>query len=105
MKLRGTILASASHSTAVPRALRIIFWGRLRMPWRLPAKDAITLPEPEIRKRFFAPDLFFSLRSDKRSVGKEGYSKFISCWSPYHSTKQSKTSPLYSHYQSFYYTR
>src|SRR3546814_13733385 len=46
---------------AAPRAPRIIFWGRLRMPWRLPAWPIMTLPEPERRKRFLAPDLFFSL--------------------------------------------
>src|SRR3546814_7401593 len=46
---------------AAPRAPRIIFWGRLRMPWRLPAWLIMTLPEPERRKRFLAPDLFFSL--------------------------------------------
>src|SRR3546814_9782977 len=46
---------------AAPRAPRIIFWGRWGVPWRLPAWPIMTLPEPERRKRFLAPDLFFSL--------------------------------------------
>src|SRR4029077_9698267 len=47
--------------TPVPRNWRICFLVRLIMPWRLPAEAYITLPVPVTLKRFFAPDLVFSL--------------------------------------------
>lgn len=45
----------------VPRAVRIIFWGRLRMPWRLYATFMRTFPVAVVRKRFLAPDFVFNL--------------------------------------------
>src|ERR1700681_4105459 len=56
-----TILASLSHSTMVPRALRTNLAVRLIMPWRLPWAATFTLPVPVILKRFLAPLLVFSL--------------------------------------------
>ena len=52
---------SVLNITLVPRSWRICFLVRLIMPWRLPAEAYITLPVPVTLKRFFAPDLVFSL--------------------------------------------
>src|SRR3954471_23138904 len=52
---------SALNITRVPRCWRICFLVRLIMPWRLPAIADFTLPLAVILKRFFAPDLVFSL--------------------------------------------
>src|SRR5690242_204068 len=52
---------SVLNSTAVPRCSRICLVVRLIMPWRLPDCWYFTLPVPVILKRFFAPDLVFSL--------------------------------------------
>src|SRR2546430_5617362 len=56
-----TILASLSHSTMVPRALRTNLAVRLIMPCRLPWAATFTLPVPVILKRFLAPLLVFNL--------------------------------------------
>ena len=52
---------SAALRIIVPRAWRFIFCGRLRIPWRLKATLARTLPVPVNRKRFLALDFVFSL--------------------------------------------
>jgi len=51
---------SDSSIIVVPRALRIKRLVRLRIPWRLPAWEAITLPVAEKRNRFLQPDLVLS---------------------------------------------
>src|SRR2546423_15250440 len=52
---------SVLNSTSTPRNWRICFLVRMIIPGRLPAWDASTLPVPVTLKRFFAPDLVFSL--------------------------------------------
>src|SRR2546423_4118913 len=52
---------SVLNSTSTPRNWRICFLVRMIIPGRLPAWEASTLPVPVTLKRFFAPDLVFSL--------------------------------------------
>src|SRR3954469_2093645 len=56
-----TLSASVLNRVAVPRRLRICFLVRLIIPCCLPDWAYMTFPVPVILKRFFAPDLGFSL--------------------------------------------
>src|SRR6476660_6773716 len=73
---------SVLNITPVPRSWRICFLVRLIMPWRLPAEAYITLPVPVTLKRFFAPDLVFSLGI------------WLSCWP--RNASQRPGSPAYA---------
>src|SRR6516162_8989607 len=52
---------SVLNNTLVPRCSRICLVVRLSIPWRLPDWAKSTFPEAVTLKRFFAPDLVFSL--------------------------------------------
>ena len=52
--------ASAAHMMVVPRALRFIFWERLRSMWFLQAKFRRIFPDAVVEKRFFALDFDLS---------------------------------------------